>query len=719
MNAERSLELQFDRRPIKVLHPRRLAWCGFIPFLLLVSLLPVLADAVSPAADSARGSLARFVPHDSNLYAQLRDLRGLMQLPPFAAFDRFLQLPGGVAPAPDERLAPWLGRIKAIADIERDDLLRRYFGDEVAVAAPSWQRLADGVVLARLRDPDMIERLFARARGPVLVRDGGRRVCTLDRQDGLWLAARENTIVLGPSKGPGSYFLRVADLLTGQDDKPTLADEAQFVEVRDSLPPRARGWLFVRRAGGPPEAPAAASPHDSGLTRMLEAFFQRADYVGAAFEVGHDELRITAAGHAARDWPLPTADAGDRFRGFATPPTTLLSWRWHCDYASAYRSLSGSSRGGALRVLAGLAEAAAASVDLADDVLARLGPDSVLLVGYAEGSSAGTPFDLPLISLAVRVQAPDAAVLEVVTALAGRLADIANFQLLRAGREDLIRVIARRHEGVPFSSLAIGRFLGTQSDCPFLASLDVSWCIYDGWLIVSSHPAHLEQIIDAGVAARAEPIAAAPAAVAAVSCVSDVVVARPRAVARLIDNWVEYLRTAHPHVLEDGWWQLVRQRRGGARVQLGLGLKAEPNQPGKVLVALTLEGWPAFESISRGDLILGVDGQLLSTQDPLADFKRLVRHRKHLDGVVLRVEHEGKSRDVRIEIAASPGAEPSAGNPVQLLPALARLCHDFTLATYRLSFDRPGRFLAELTLSFDPIRPDRAMAPAVPAAPPK
>lgn len=657
------------------------------------------------APAGAAESLAAHVPASTNLFVEVHGLGRLLAMRPMDGVDALLGVPVQ-ATADGAATGPWLGRIKSVAEIDRAELLRSYFGAQVAVAAPSWGALAEGVLLARVNDAAKIDELFARARGPVLTLPGEARVCALrDETDGLWLASRGDVIVLGPNPAPAdgkraaaSYFLRVAELLTAGGESLSLGDSRADAPAGAGQAGVA-GRLFLRRGNdGTERAPVSAADH------MIDGLLRQAESIHATFELAGDTVRVHATGQSASTRAHLRSPGSAAFR---VPNDALAVWRFGYDYQAAFDAKVTSSLSAQVRFLLTLAEGATPDVSLANDFIPTLGLESVLVVGR-EPAAGATPFDLPTVTFATR--ATDAAMAATVSRqLLGRIAEVCNFQLRRAGEGRQVAVRRETHNGVEMESLSVGPFLATVSDCEFFSALQLSWCVLDGWLVVSSNPSDVRRIIDANRAdADASPDVTAVAS--APTSAGETVAVRPLATAEMLRNWVRYLRTEHPHVLEDGWWELVKQRRSGARVELGIGTKADPDQPGKVRVALTLEGWPASGLVHKDDFIIGVDGQLLSTDDPVEDFKRLVRRRKHLDYAVLRVERDGRLRDVRVGIPVGAAATESDRNPAQLLEPLAAMLERFESATYELTFQDDARFVADISLQLPPRGPAQARA---------
>lgn len=646
--------------------------------------------ASAPAALAQRApSLATHVPQDSNLFVELYGLGRLPQMQRLEDVDRLLGVPVR-AGDDDADMGPWLGRIKAVANIDRHELIQSYFGEQVAVAAPSWDALAEGVLLARVSDRAKIDALFARARGPVLTLPGDARICALrDEADGLWLAGRGDVIVLGPNPAPAtgmseasSYFFRIA---------------THIAEGGDGLPvgslPEARadggvaGRVFLRRGRDTRPAVSAAD-------HMIDGLLQQAESISATIELTGAAIHVRAAGTTAGGRAHLRAPGTAMLR---VPTDALATWRFGYDFREALQSRADSSISAQVRFLLTLADGATPDVSLAGEFIPTLGPDAALVIGQASAAGGATRFDLPTITFATRTSDSDMAT-RVVRQLVARVAEVFNFQLRRANSERRAMIRRESHAGVEIETLPVGAFLATISECEFFAALDLSWCVLDGWLVISSHPGEVRRIIDANRdddagSASVTPVAPAPAGA------GERVTFRPRATAALLHNWVRYLKAEHPHVLEDGWWELVKQRRSGTRVELGIGTKADPTQPGKVHVALTLDGWPASGLVREGDYIIGVDGQLLSTTDAVSDFRRLIQLRKHLDYTVLRVERDGRLRDVRIGIPAGPGGPVADQNPAQLLEPLAGLLERFESATYELTFEDADRFVADISLT--------------------
>ncbi len=328
-------------------------------------------------------------------------------------------------------------------------------------------------------------------------------------------------------------------------------------------------------------------------------------------------------------------------------------------------------------------------------------------------------FDLPLLSLMIETNDPQA-VSAAVSRLVNALVQQMNFQLLRSGKGNLLRTETLKHGRTAIHGVALGDFARTQTKCEYFHTLHLAWATTDNagrdlmpiapadrpqgnpWLILSTHPDHIRQILDAR-AGRAQHLSSASVFAALGSrerTAASIVLAQPAEAARLVQSWIDYLRVRHPHMLQPDWWRHMQRRSDQARVTLGAGLQDDAAHPGQVRVVRTLPGWPAHGKLQEGDRIVGLDGRGFSVVSATKDLKRAIAQRRDPEQVVLQVERNGEAMEVTIKLSGTTSRPAPTFDPVGALQQLAQLGGAFSGAGYMVSEDDPHRFHAELVLQF-------------------
>ncbi|HPD28739.1 MAG TPA: hypothetical protein PLL20_02000 [Phycisphaerae bacterium] len=686
------------------------------------------ADATSPAL------LARSVPADARLYLEFHALGSFAGTPFDLMMSRMVgdlvTSGSGAATQPDTTppaaqptaWRAWFAETVGLQDPKAADLL---FSGPIAFAAEGWSGLGDAVLLAEPEDVSGLETVMK----PHLASSSPKvRVYRLSQEHEL--ACDGRVAVLGRS-GESINLYRRTVALWESDGGATLGDMAEFRERMAGLP---TGAQIIFYAGSTARAAEA---------RFILGQWWPADWVqlrSVAIGVGVSPagLMFDVDAHADPDsqpQPAPplAADALSRL-----PASVVAAWTRPIDFVERFRRLQVDDPTGIIEVL--LADMPGRSIewqlldhlgDSAVFVLARrpmfagtassFQPDVATARGTttmpapassapsasleaapasaASGPAAREPvLILPVLAMLVETDDPHAveAALERITL---------NLQYLVASRSpgDAGGVVSRVPErgGGQMVSVSLRRLFESRTKCPFLLNLELSWIVWDRWLIIGTNTDVVHEIV---AARRGEgqllPPGLMPHLVAEVSQSGTVgqmlLLGQPRDLAEMLDSWVAYVSAYHPQMLLAEWWRDLERRQRSMGVQLGVVPTARAVRSA-VEVGQTLPGYPAFGVLQPGDLILRVDGHVLSEDDPSRSLRQLLSVAGESGKVTLRILRGGREKDVAITMPAVTESARTV-QPVTLLKQIAGFLRPFPTAGYAVWRPGPERLKAHLEL---------------------
>ncbi len=701
----------------------------------------------------AHDSLARFVPADTRLFVEIRGLRGLEQEWSQSDWGSALSsLLIGRADDPasgDAALRP-LAELLGIADPAA--MRRGVFGTQVAVALPSWSNLAQGLIVAIPDDVKPIEEALVR-RGLKATAHGGVREYPLD-DHGHRRATNGHLLVLGQQTASVGGYDQAVRLLAGEP-LPSLAGDALFRREIAALGPgphRATVYFagFDAPAAQPESQPAsspatrsstsapattqaatptattrattapATQPARRGLPRWWPATWPMLMRGAVGLAVEGQTISLGIRGELDQPSPPHRRDADFAVLN-ALPATTLAAWAQTVDYAGQHRLLT---REGPTLLSLYLAfidmRMKAAGSSLVDGLLARLGYETIVLLGVIPPSDQTERVDFDVVALGLIVSADRPAEAAQAMDLVGEsFASILNLPAVRARMKESVHVAKVPFEGHTLSELRLGEFFRTQTGCPFTYTIALSWVATERDIILSTHSDHIRQILRAraGRIPTLGPKIAAAGPLNGMPRGADVVLlAQPAEAAAVLEGWLAWLERNRPEVLKPEWWR-ERQERQAGRASLGISMPA--TRPTEAVVHNTLPGWPAYGRLQAGDRIVAVDGIPLTPTNPRASLKELITRRKG-NAVVLTVERNGQRADVTIPLPE----EPISFDPIGAIRQITTLLRPFAAASYTVWAGQPDRFDARVMLRAAPHRPrTTTSAPAPqpasrPASPP-
>lgn len=673
--------------------------------------------STSQTASLLTDTFAHYIPADVQAFAEIRDLARLAKeyLPGPGLLD-WTTLAAGQTSRPAVTVE-WGQRVSRILGMSLEQATQQLFGEHVAVAAPSFSELSEGIVLARAPNDAVVTQLLKANEAKPCKPVGGLPCHRL--KEGLALCVKDRIVLLGALNRAPRLFERSAALLGGGQGK-TLTGTPGFAEQVGLLPPGGPGvvYLDTPTAGRPaskPVVPASrpapttttnaalsASPWIQDLRRLAVGLYERQG--GFDLEV-RGLLHQAVARNDLKD--VSIAPVGK------LPKSTLAVYAQTIDWVRRYRRIMAdrSKQQRALRFNIEVVRALLQPLDLEKDFLAKLGPQVMLVLGHRPSDETqGNPvYDMPM--AAVMIESSDAAATaDVLRRFAERFLGWMNIQFTRAKRSLELSIAESTHHGVKLHYVALESLFKNNTDCPYLDTLELSWAAVDGWLVLSTHPEHIRQIVDARRANDTAKTFASTASFRATrgrDGISTLILVRPARLASMLQSWIDYCAKNAPHVFKPLWWKRMMIRRAGRRVALGIIIE-EGAEPGCIVVGNpVLPDMPAAGRLRPGDKICAVDGRPLSKENAEDDLRDFVAMREG-SSVVLRVERTGKTLDVRIPMSPPPPLPITADiDPVGSIQHLIRLFRNATAGGYVRSHDEADRFNGSLLLRLNHPKPKK------------
>ncbi|MBN1341555.1 MAG: PDZ domain-containing protein [Phycisphaerae bacterium] len=664
---------------------------------------PTSTQTATTQSQPARApSFAQIVPDDVRAYAEIYGLSHIEDiLSPSGGWAEWTRLAAGQTSQPAVTVE-WTERVTRILGMSLADAAKTLFSQQIAIAAPSHDELAEGVVLARAPDQQTIAALLQANKAQPQPGIGPVKCFML--KEGLSLAVHDLLVVLGNRSGKAKLFDRVVSLAAGQAGV-TLAASPGYAALAKQLSAGNQGVLYVDMPAPAPQTAPAGNPNpktdDASKSAQSPWTSFRRLVVGIFPQDGGLDLEV----RGLLDRPYVRGGLKDVSLDpiAKLPQSTLLVYAETMDLSAMYRQVMGdrSPRQSAIRFNLEVVKALLHPIDLEKEFLGKLGPQVMLICGHAPADQRQTDgsYDLPLVAIMVESSDIEAST-EVLNRFAERFLGWMNVQLARAKRTLELSINEVTYRGTTIHRVALEGLFSRTTNCPFLKTVEFCWAGVGHWLIVATHVDHIRQIIDARQGPEAKTFAASPSfkSVGGRKGITSIVLARPADAARMLQTWIDYLEKKAPHVFKPLWWQRMMVRRGGRRVALGIIIK-EGAEPGRVVVGNpVLPEMPAAGRLQPGDKICAVDGRNLSEDHPEEDLRDFVAMREG-PAVVLRVEREGKLLDVRIPMSPPPPLPVTADiDPIRAIRYLISLCRNASVGGYVRTNAEPHQLSATLVL---------------------
>lgn len=676
-----------------------LAWWAIVAGCGLAGSSAISAERRGPPT-----FLARYVPADARVFLEINDTRFMSSTPAGSAISEIaawlmqqVKDPGDSIADGSTGLPAMFSQAIGLKDNRVADLI---LTGRLAIAADSGSELSSAVLLALPNDVSALE-AHLRMEQKVAETLPALRQYQLGPHHAL--ATDGRLVIVGRKGGEGA---KAADLynrtleLVQSDRGICMFDLAEFQERMAEVPANSSITFYHNSNRRRPRQVAVAGPWPFMSSSL------RSVAVGGI--IREQDVIIETSGRLESPASVLSAQEPPVDALLFLPSSTLVAWTCPIRYSAEYRQLKAAYSRDLARFYIELIEWGMAGGRLERDLLNHLVGDSVLIVGQTTVSPKGRTaaeqcVQIPTFALAIETDNP-ASVDGVMLQIASNLLRVVNLQLPSgaqakieedslngseptstvAGNGDDLQTILPVVSSVSVRSVPLATLLPAGAVRELLGSLELSWTVADGWLIVATHRNTVRQIMEArrghSSLMPADPLQQAVGRIQPPRRFPDtVLVAQPGAVAGVIDSWLNYLGNHHPEMLQAQWWNRLRSQYVSSRIQLGVVPGKVTN--GEVEVARTYPDWPAHGQLLVGDHIIAVDGQLLDPQKALQSLRDQLAKRSHEDRVTVTVLRAGQKVDVPISMLSS--SSPAANvHPLSLLKQIARLSRIFIFASY-------------------------------------
>lgn len=673
---------------------------------LLVVLLAIVGRGGVPclaggdARASVSGPIAESVPEGAGLFLHIRDAQALESVFRRAfrssAEDAGLTSgrPAEAAGGNDDAVARLLQGLTRPPVPRRPSAAHR---GELAIVAPSWRDLRSSSWLVRGKDPGLVNEWF----DPGLRREsqasGGIQSFLV--ADELRVAVRGDLLLISPQEGDGGTWERTIALWRGKGGRPLSADPL-FERLTGQLPAGSLATVYVNPGASGSQPPSSASAWPA----------LRLAAIGMYERDGRLEFAVRGARH--EDPPgntaIPRPVASDLLH---LPRTTLLAWATTFDLEETYRAAADVDKAPTLGRYVRYLRSLVAPGPIDASLFGGIGPGFILAWGHGLGGSNASP------QLAVMIECANAeAVREEAARVAGTIAHVLEtIDTREPGSGPLLlrsSYLGTEIVEMPLASYAQRSRLPV---APLLAPLTPSFAAVDRWLVIALSPEHIRRIIQArhGLVATLEAEPDAVRAVRRSDQSGDVLVVQAALASDIVGEWLDGLEAGRPSLLDTKWWRPAQPQIARKLRQIGIGMKAR-QRPGVVEVARVYPHSAAVGRIEPGDLILGVDGQLLAMQQPNGDLRRRLAESSRTPGPLLRIQRAEELLDVELEL--EPSGEPEARllPPAEAMRELAVLGSYIECATLTVRASTDDDYRAHVTVRLGSREAGRSSAQAPP-----
>lgn len=631
-------------------------------------------------------SLARYAPESARLFVSIRRPASADDALDRAHVRRLLPLLAGAAVEdgePFDLRKALMSFVGVPAPINIDALMQT----ETAFVAPSSSELDGALWLVRIPDKTAFDRLFPPSQR---LASGTVGAASFFRsRSGMTVCRRDGIVAMARQGGPDSLLHQTMSLLAGRESD-SLQQSAAFKDLMVYLPSDYLALAYLARDSKSVANDLNASAWRPAVDRAV---------IGLYEGEGRIDVAIRASLAAPHRKPRLARSTVERL--LQLPQTTLLASATTIDLDSIVKSATSNSPTGNPESYVRILAAIARSSDDAEQEWPRLGPQVILAWGQdlREGGSAP--------QVAIMVECTDGrAVRDRARQIADKLIELGHY-IDAANTDGILTIQQTRHLGASIQYIPL-RAYARESKLPFsqlLTSIEPAWTVWHGWLIVALSRDHIERILDAQFG-LAPTLATAPGVRALRKRERDRAVlsfAQPGLATDVLDGWLTAYETGAASLLDPAWWRWQAPPGRGRKLRLGIGMKTA-HQPGVVTVARVYPNTAAVGRLQPGDLILGIDGHLLSLASPNGDFRKRWIESTAQPGPTLRVQRGGTAIDVVLPKKKKEDALLSSigMNPADAVRELASLGRTLQFVSFAVNASDEMHYSARLSLRFAP-----------------
>ncbi len=554
------------------------------------------------------------------------------------------------------------------------------FSHRIAVAAPSWRRLAEGIVLVRLRgDDDLIRDTFPPDSMDVI--DGAKGTIVYRTRTVLSAALDGKTLILSQRRTRDSLYHRAVQLMK-DDTHPSLADNPRFEQSLRAAGGDPDGWVYLD-----------ASEHETSAHAI---FNLRPSPVAVAVNLGANGVKFSV--QASVKPPVDTRARRsvtlDRVKPL--PQTTVAAWATNIDIRKAYRALvARSAEGDAPGWVAHLADVYDVET-IADSLFDDLGPGALVVWDQHLGDGPDTP------QIALIFESDDS------TACADVCADIIQAivdwtDLKKPAAERELRLSRTEYLGTPIHEIVWTAHADRDKGVGETSIIDhPTFAAIEGAFVLATGPDQIRNIIDArlGLAPKLGDLAAIKSFNTGDDRTLTAAICQPALAAQVVDGWL-----SDPDRTLRRWVDSLLSPDHGAatraptRARLGIGVQPD-GRPGGVTVARVNPGGRADGHLQLHDRILGVNDTLLSLSDPAGDLRKRVATAPPGGHWVFRIQRGDEVLNAVVPSAPPRRVAQAVTDPAGALRQLQSLFELVDFASVRVTQPAPDKINARVALRF-------------------
>ncbi|NLX14702.1 MAG: PDZ domain-containing protein [Phycisphaerales bacterium] len=656
--------------------------------------------------------LATQVPADIRVFVEVRDLKLFVATPAGILMQKILDHlaapPAFVFPSvlantlSDQNLPPsWRERFARGIGLDSSDtqVIDLMIDGRIALVADSWSGLGDAVLLARPDDLPALLNILSISENKPLSEDFSVQRYSLS--DDYELACDGRYVLVGNRTKPAGLYARILRFWRG-GRVDSLADEYDFRMRTGALPKHGRILIYSRTS---PTARSSGDAKGAGPIRWWRNIEAHADSLALGASLTPQSLLISIGrklGAAAPRWSpaAPPISIMDRL-----PASAVLAWTVPINYLEQYRLLLSAEADPAARFYMDVLRSGLGEQELERGLLRHLIGDSIVVIGESrtiEPTPTRPALWVPALALMVRTDDVESTK-TIVEQMGGNVLRLLNLQA-GEGRSLSIHRERMNERDDWLSVLPIDRLFASESLHTFIRPQELCWTVTDDLLIVGTNRELMHHLVNA----RRLPdypgsCLSLRKAIQDIrnhgGTVETVLIARPRALATMIETWLAFLQQWHPDINTNRWWRQLRQKKDPADIKLGIMFSRSRTFEGILEVAQTIPRWPAHGRLRIGDQILSVDGQPLDPAQKPESLIELLTQRKQPDRVRLGILRQGVEIEIELPMPTTTG-EREAFLPVELFRPLADLLRLFPSAHYLSWRTSPDIIHTQLELSF-------------------
>jgi len=560
---------------------------------------------------------------------------------------------------------------------------------EIAMISTTPLDTASTVWLTRVPRPDILRVWFDPQRRTAETKSGD--VVSFATDDGFTVCVRDDIVAMGRRQRGRSILREVYNNLTSEAATRSLQGSPYYKDLASTLP-AGESFRVLCSTGG---------AKGGNLVPWSPVTVER-----VLFGAYHDEgsLRIAARGtHGEKGAPAALhPSAMEAF--LRLPVTTLGAAAFGLDleklkirFVPLFELLS------ALPVSETTAEPAADATPW-QSRLEDLGPEVVVILGQPNRLAD----ERPQIGLMIRCRDARAVRTDFSRVLANAIKWIGT--LANTDDESLPKFKLATHLGTPIVYVSPGAFaeesrLGWMST---LQEMSPAWAAWGDWFMVTASLEHMQRLLDAqtGISSTIASIPEVARHVRTTDQLAGTSMLQPQLVASALESWSNGLNSLPDDHWINEWWLEVVQFVEGSDDHLWLDVFKFSGQRGGGTVTVSDVDAPpgAAVPLQSGDLIIGLNDNLLALNDPLETLENAWTTQDGQHILRVRLIRAGKAMEVDVVPGHLMRGDMAAllASPARMAKKAAELMEGVGFVGWTWRFGPDQHFAAELVVTCIP-----------------